>query len=194
MTIPVAQAPVSHEWCARRLPRLRRPRRLRRPGGMSQIGKIRKGPFLILPICTTPPGGACGGRGGHGAMSAFSRPSIRRLNAQPEGRGWSRREDRRAFLSSLAALPRPPLRAAPRRREARRNVGGDHRSTPPAGPRRAQDAPRQGALGATLKAGANRRARSRPAATPVREPIPTATSTCCWSRRTRVTSARRRWA
>jgi len=90
MTIPVAQAPVSHEWCARRLPRLRRPRRLRRPGGMSQIGKIRKGPFLILPICTTPPGGACGGRGGHGAMSAFSRPSIRRLNAQPEGRGWSR--------------------------------------------------------------------------------------------------------
>ena len=30
---------------------------------------------------------------------------------------------------------------------------GSGAATPPAGPRRAQDAPRQGALGATLKAG-----------------------------------------
>ena len=36
------------------------PRRATRPGGMSRIGKIRKGPFLILPIRTTPPGGSRG--------------------------------------------------------------------------------------------------------------------------------------
>jgi len=41
------------------------PRSTARPGGMSRIGKIRKGPFLILPIRTIPPGGSRypGGRG-----------------------------------------------------------------------------------------------------------------------------------
>jgi hypothetical protein len=45
--------------CAR-FPSPERPSRGRRPGGMSRNGKIRKGPFLILPFRTTPPGAAAG--------------------------------------------------------------------------------------------------------------------------------------
>ena len=71
----------------------------RRRGGMSRIGKIRKGPFLILPICTTPPADpaapAAAAREVHGCGRRRApcppslRSSIRRLNAQPDGRGWS---------------------------------------------------------------------------------------------------------
>ena len=42
--------------------------------------------FLIFPRSTTPPRRL---RRLRRAMSAFSRPSIRRLNAQADGRGWS---------------------------------------------------------------------------------------------------------
>jgi len=50
--------------------------------------------FLIFPHTTTPPRRLPRlrrPRRARRAVSAFSRPSIRRLNAQPEGRGWSRR-------------------------------------------------------------------------------------------------------
>ena len=61
----------------------------RRPGGMSRIGKIRKGPFLILPMCTTPPGGSRG-LGGRGARSPPVRRARRATSAfsplvDPEG-------------------------------------------------------------------------------------------------------------
>ena len=52
------------------------PRSTTRPaGGMWRIGKIRNGPFLILPIRTTPPRGprGSGGRGERGAPCPPSR-------------------------------------------------------------------------------------------------------------------------
>ena len=81
-----------------------------RRGGMSRIGKIRKGPFLIVPICTTPPGGSRdpGSRGPRSprarrprrAVSAFS-PLVGPKAERATGRkgmvmsGRSRRCERR---------------------------------------------------------------------------------------------------
>ena len=71
-------------------------------------------------------GGASGGRGGRGAPSPPScRPSMRRLNAQPDGRGWScesipwaapNPERRRSFM---ACAPRPVSSTCWRRRRRR---------------------------------------------------------------------------
>ena len=51
--------------------------------------------FLIFPHSTTPPRRLPRLRRPRRAMSSFSRPSIRRLNAQPDGRGWSCGSDHR---------------------------------------------------------------------------------------------------
>ena len=63
---------------------------------MSPIGKIRKGPFLILPIRTTPPGAPLdpGGRGarGHGAAEYYhlERPVSGAVSMQGVAEGFAR--------------------------------------------------------------------------------------------------------
>jgi len=54
--------------------------------------------FLIFPHTATPPRRL---RRLRRPMSAFSRPSIRRLNAQPDGRGWSCGYDLQAIAADL---------------------------------------------------------------------------------------------
>ena len=135
VTIPVAQAPVSHDLGARLVlsrPQARSPRgktRIRRlfpyslaklpaPGGMSRIGKIRKGPFLILPMRTTPPSGPRG-PGGRGARSprvrrarrvifAFSPlidPEAERATGRKGMVVWGLSSPRRASLRTAAGDP-----------------------------------------------------------------------------------------
>ena len=72
-------------------------------------------------------------------MSAFSRPSIRRLNARPDGRGWSRREDK----DSLTVGSRTAVRRLARRREDKdppEFLVFPRNTTPPQRPRRAVSA------------------------------------------------------
>ena len=56
---------------------------------MSRIGKIRKGPFLILPIRTTPPGRPASAAEAPEAPSAAEAPEAPPAAEAPEAAAWS---------------------------------------------------------------------------------------------------------
>ena len=88
-----------------RIPRLSR--RARPSAGSIAVGEDKDRPaFLIVPRSTTPRRGGshgCGGCGGCGAPYPPSRrSSIRRLNVQPDERGWSCRRNRQTLVQARA--------------------------------------------------------------------------------------------
>ena len=92
--------------------------------------------FLIFPHSTTPPRRLRGCHGCGAPSPPSRRSSIRRPNAQPEGRGWSRRGDRHMPARPRPAAPAPcvgpPQLGLSARRRRRRgwDAGATRRSAP----------------------------------------------------------------
>jgi len=134
-------------WAGRCRPDPRRARGLRSPGppgGVVRIGKIRKGPFLILPMRDVPPGPPA-------ARRAASPPPAARLPRRPP-RGFPAARPGDSGLRDQAREEELGIAGGPRRRSPEACPGSRvHRErgdAPPAGPRGVGRSARRGNSGA----------------------------------------------